>query len=845
MANRFPLVLDTTDGNKIKELPDGDNLDLTNSSITSVNDITSAGTISTQELLVRGNTVAPVEFSDLVDTPDNFTGSANYFVKVNAAGNGIEFRPLGDIGNIDVEGINISGDIIPTDNGSQNIGSDNFRFNKIRVNQLAGSLVDTTGSVVFDYATGKITYAALQGTPQFLSEFTDDIGFLRTADLDDTLGTLFGSDPFVSDLKGSVVADDSTVIIDGVAGLVLGDIQNDFTQSNEIVAGDLTVTNVDVNGTFVFSGAQAVGLTIQDSITGVGGLVLTTNGSSLQELINISPALADGEVNIDANKIRLLGDVSEPITASGGFVGDLTGSVVSDNSTVIIDGVAGKIIAPNVTGTATFEDNVIVVGNLTVQGSTTSVETTNTTITDNIITLNEGETGAGVSLGTAGIEIDRGTNPNVSFVWSEADSYFTTGTNNLNGNIVSATTRFEGALTGNVTGDVTGDLTGDSAGTHTGPVVGIVTGYLIGDMTGSVFADDSTVIVDAVNNSINATTADLPIIIGGQINPSDGGTISLGGSFGSVSYNDSSGNIQIATTGTTSIIGAASGAINIGTSTSGTVTIGNGTNTIDINTGSTLDLSGVTVTGATFNLSGDIDNSAELDIGGTNATAVNIGRAGITTTINGTVSFASALIANNITADDSIQITTAVGSNNAITIRPQGTNNSINLTSDTININGTVGTSFTVNGVITGDIKGSIFADDSTLLVDSVNGIIPKANIQDSTNWDTAYGWGDHAGAEYLTSVAFGDLTSTPSTLAGYGIIDAATSAQGALADSALQEGDKFDVIGSVFADDSTVLVDALTGTIPGYVSIEDLKTALQDGAGDYAAFKAWVLANL
>src|SRR5210317_661863 len=94
MANRFPLILDTTDGNKIKELPDGDNLDLTNSSITSVNDITSAGTISTQELLVRGNTVAPVEFSDLVDTPDNFTGSANYFVKVNAAGTGIEFRPL-------------------------------------------------------------------------------------------------------------------------------------------------------------------------------------------------------------------------------------------------------------------------------------------------------------------------------------------------------------------------------------------------------------------------------------------------------------------------------------------------------------------------------------------------------------------------------------------------------------------------------------------------------------------------------------------------------------------------------------------------------------------------------
>jgi hypothetical protein len=36
-----------------------------------------------------------------------------------------------------------------------------------------------------------------------------------------------------------------------------------------------------------------------------------------------------------------------------------------------------------------------------------------------------------------------------------------------------------------------------------------------------------------------------------------------------------------------------------------------------------------------------------------------------------------------------------------------------------------------------------------------------------------------------------------------------------------------------------------VSGNIPGYVKIADLKTALQDGAGDYAAFKAWVLANL
>ena len=63
---------------------------------------------------------------------------------------------------------------------------------------------------------------------------------------------------------------------------------------------------------------------------------------------------------------------------------------------------------------------------------------------------------------------------------------------------------------------------------------------------------------------------------------------------------------------------------------------------------------------------------------------------------------------------------------------------------------------------------------------------------------------------------AWGSLTGTPTTLAGYGITDAATSAQGTLADSALQAGDAFDVQGSVFADDSTLLVDAVNGLVTG-----------------------------
>ena len=75
--------------------------------------------------------------------------------------------------------------------------------------------------------------------------------------------------------------------------------------------------------------------------------------------------------------------------------------------------------------------NVLVSGNLTVQGTTTTVQSETTTIKDNIIVLNSGETGAGVTLGTAGIQVDRGpSTADAQIVWDESEAHYspTTGT---------------------------------------------------------------------------------------------------------------------------------------------------------------------------------------------------------------------------------------------------------------------------------------------------------------------------------------------------------------------------------------------------------------------------------
>jgi hypothetical protein len=71
-------------------------------------------------------------------------------------------------------------------------------------------------------------------------------------------------------------------------------------------------------------------------------------------------------------------------------------------------------------------DFVIITGNLNIRGNTTVINSNIQTISDNILTLNSGETGNGVStLGTtSGIEIDRGSAPggNVQLIWNESTS---------------------------------------------------------------------------------------------------------------------------------------------------------------------------------------------------------------------------------------------------------------------------------------------------------------------------------------------------------------------------------------------------------------------------------------
>jgi hypothetical protein len=825
MANRFPLVLDTTDNNKIKEIQTGDNLNLADNSIVGVQNITALGTIDAADIKVNGNRLVAQAFADLTDTPASFAGSPNYFVKVKPDGTGLEYRPLADLGNIEIDTITVDTSIVPSVHQSGSIGTPAARFDNVYATSLYGNLRGYNDEIVFDAFTAKISYAALQGAPTFLSEFTDDVGYLQTTDLDTTLAGLFDDGvPFTTDIVGSVFGDDSTVLVDGVNSIITGDVLNSQITTTGIVATTAQISTISTND---IVGTSSGDLAIDSGVNGIvnigfGGATTAVNikhavietfdqGSGL----GIAQITASTDLVIEAaNRVKVDGGVpfrfSSTTTANQLAIAAQEGDVIYNTTTSrlqMYQGSAWKDINGNVeatAGTSNFND-VVIAGNLTITGDATQLETTNTTITDNVIILNQGETGAGVTLGTSGIEIERGTETNKTFVWNETTDKWTVGAETFVAATVEATTLTDGSINitaGNLTGaaqitattfvgNVTGNVTGNAAGAHTGT--------FDGDMTGTMSGDDSTILVDGNNNKIvgpvetyNLRTTNPTIALGylaGQTdqeatsvaigsqagnNAQATGAVGIGykagnntQGLGAVALGYQSG--QNTQGGNAIAIGELAGqatqgghGIALGYATGQTaqgesaIAIGKlagyanqaansivinatGVETNNTTASSTViqpvrnqasanvmmydpTLGELTHTATPGTLAANIDQ-ATLAIGAATATTIGIGNAASTTTISGILSV-PAVVSGNITADNSMSITTATGDGNVISIGPTGTNTGVNLTADVIRISGDVILPIVAKAGVVGDLKGSVVGDDSTVLIDGVAGKI-------------------------------------------------------------------------------------------------------------------------
>lgn len=101
------------------------------------------------------------------------------------------------------------------------------------------------------------------------------------------------------------------------------------------------------------------------------------------------------------------------------------------------------------------DGSVRVDGDLTVLGTTTTIESQDLIIVDNTITLNSGEEGNGVSQGSSGILIDRGSATNAGLFFDESRIFLNSGITpiqNVNGAFILAEADGDGNPTNNTVG---------------------------------------------------------------------------------------------------------------------------------------------------------------------------------------------------------------------------------------------------------------------------------------------------------------------------------------------------------------------------------------------------------
>jgi len=169
MANRFPLIVDSNDGNQIKEIPAGDNLDLTDVSIVNAQNITAVGTLDAGILQVNNAIVEPDNYLKKTNDLDYYNGNQFKYLRVAGNGKDIEFIGLDEAGLINGE---FTGPIYPNADGTLQVGTSEKRWgeiNAITVNadSVNADLLDSQSRITYDYDTGTF-FAYENGVPKKL-----------------------------------------------------------------------------------------------------------------------------------------------------------------------------------------------------------------------------------------------------------------------------------------------------------------------------------------------------------------------------------------------------------------------------------------------------------------------------------------------------------------------------------------------------------------------------------------------------------------------------------------------------------------------------------------------------
>lgn len=300
-------VLSVSSGNAGISITGTNNVTVTNTGVTSL----SAGlglsvNTSTLAVTVVNDGIVGIEAGVGISVGERSPTTGRVVITNTSPATGIlTFRRVSVSGQPNIDAQN-SADILTmaTAAGIQittNLSNRELTFANTGVTGLAVSGPGLTVSA----ATGNVTLSFDNRVDIVGSVFADD----STMIIDGTNKRIIG------ELNGNVVADNSTLLVDGIDGLIVGPIENASIETDNLQANNISVYGAARIPSFwpFDDAAQDIGRTTERYRD---VFALRFNG-------------------------QLVGNVS----------GDLSGSVFSDGSTMLIDGTEGKIVGPVETNT--------------------------------------------------------------------------------------------------------------------------------------------------------------------------------------------------------------------------------------------------------------------------------------------------------------------------------------------------------------------------------------------------------------------------------------------------------------------------------------------------------------
>lgn len=289
--------------------------------------------------------------------------------------------------------------------------------NNLSNSHLINAVLETAASdPVTDLSEGRIYY----NTASDAIKVYDGTTWVGIGEIISVLGTTGEVDVSVVDGVATISLP-STISADISGNAATATYATTAGTANAVAVNSVAL-GTDTTGNYVAS----VGGTDGVSVTGTGeGAAVTIANTDKGSSQNIFKNVSDGTTTIvaDTNDDTLTVSAGTGISVSANATTDTL--TISNTGVTSISGTANEVTVSASTGSVTIglpdsvqiTTDLTVGGNLVVNGTTTTLNTTELLVEDNIITLNSGVTGTPAL--NAGIEVERGTSPNVVIRWNE------------------------------------------------------------------------------------------------------------------------------------------------------------------------------------------------------------------------------------------------------------------------------------------------------------------------------------------------------------------------------------------------------------------------------------------